>query len=77
MTWEIVVGIIALVGFLITIGTMVGKLVQTLTRLDFTLKALVAEDKANAEKSKADRREIHRQLDDHELRIHDLELKGE
>lgn len=77
MTWEIVVGIIALVGFLITIGTMVGKLVQTLTRLDITLKTVVAEDKANAEKSKADRREIHRQLDDHELRIHDLELKGE
>ncbi len=77
MTWEIVVGIIALVGFLITIGTMVGKLVQTLTRLDITLKALAAEDKANAERSKADRREIHRQLDDHELRIHDLELKGE
>jgi hypothetical protein len=77
MTWEIVVGIIALVGFLTTIGTMVGKLVHTLTRLDLTLKALIAEDKANAERSKADRKEIRRQLDDHELRIHDLELKGE
>jgi hypothetical protein len=77
MTWEIATGIIALVGFLVTIGTMVGKLVHTLTRLDITLKALIAEDKANAEISKKDRKEIHRQLDDHELRIHDLELKGE
>ena len=73
MTWEIVLGLIALVGVCITIGTVLAKLVHTLTRLDVTLGALIEEDRENNIKCKNDRRDIHRQLDEHEIRIHDLE----
>lgn len=70
MSWEIVVGIIALVGFLGTVSGWVWKLAGTLTELSDGLKGL------SDFKTKADEehREIHDKLDDHELRIHDLEI---
>lgn len=69
MSWEIVVGIIALVGFLGTVSTWVWKLAGTLTKLGDGLTAL-SDFKANADK---EHKEIHETLDDHEIRIHDLE----
>ena len=52
MTWEIATGLIALVGFCVTIGTVLAKLVHTLTRLDVTLGALIEEDRENNIKCK-------------------------
>lgn len=71
MSWEIVVGIIALVGFLGTVSSWVWKLAGTLTKLGDGLNSL------SAFKTKADNehKEIHETLDNHELRIHDLENK--
>lgn len=71
MSWEIVLGIIALVGFLGTVSSWVWKLSGTLTKLTDGLNSL-SSFKANADK---EHKEIHDTLDNHELRIHDLENK--
>lgn len=71
MDWEIVVGIIALVGFLSTVSSWVGKLAGTLTRLTEGLNSL-SDFKKNADE---EHEKIHSKLDDHEIRIHDLETK--
>lgn len=71
MSWEIVVGIIALVGFLGTVSSWVWKLSGTLTKLTDGLNSL-SDFKKNADK---EHDEIHSKLDNHELRIHDLENK--
>ena len=80
MTGEIVVGIISLVGFVVSIGTLLFKLSAVLTRLDVTVKDM---QKANADDRKlkeAEHKEMFEILDehgrtlaDHEMRIHDLE----
>lgn len=38
MTWEIIAGLIIITGCLISLGTILTKLVATLTRLDVTLR---------------------------------------
>lgn len=73
MSWEIVAGIIALVGFVGTIATWSGKLSRTLASLETTLNAL----RNTLEELKQDNRESHkefyRRLDDHNDRILRLE----
>lgn len=73
MSWEIVAGIIALVGFVGTIATWSGKLSRTLASLETTLNAL----RATLEELKQDNRESHkefyRRLDDHNDRLLRLE----
>lgn len=71
MTWEIVLGIIALVGFLATVSSWVWKLAGTLTKLTDGLNSL-SEFKKNADE---EHEKIYTKLDDHETRIHDLETK--
>lgn len=73
MSWEIVLGIIALVGFLGTVSTWVWKLAGTLTKLGEGLTSL-SDFKNTAAK---EHKEIHETLDDHEIRIHDLEKRKE
>lgn len=80
MTWEIVVGIIALVGFVVSIGTLLFKLSAVLTRLDVTVKDMQAANAADRKCKEAEHREMYDTLDkhektlsDHEMRIHDLE----
>ena len=75
MSWEIVLGIIALCGAGVTLGGVLAKLIHTLTRLDVTLTAL---DKTVGEDKSANEREhsaIHNKLDDHEGRIKHIEFK--
>lgn len=71
MTWEIFLGIVALVGFLISIGGIIYKLSKVLTSLDITVKGL----SETLKDSKTDRKEIHKKIDDHEQRIGKLEFK--
>lgn len=71
MTWEIFLGIVALVTFLIAIGGIIYKLSRVLTSLDVTVKGL----SETLKDSKTDRKEMHEKLDDHETRISILETK--
>lgn len=82
MTWEIVVGIIALVGFIGSIGVWVSKLSTTLATLSTTIELLVntvKEFKANSHDTHTklfERLGEHSlQLSDHETRIKILEHK--
>lgn len=75
MTWEIVVGLIALIGCAISLGGVLAKLVKTLTRLDVTLTALdksVGEDRRVNSEEHADMRN---KLENHEGRITKIEFK--
>ena len=75
MTWEIVVGLIALIGCAISLGGVLAKLVKTLTRLDVTLTALdksVGEDRRINNEQHA---EFESKLENHEGRITKLEFR--
>lgn len=71
MTWEIFLGIVALVGFVVSIGGIIYKLSKVLTSLDITVKGL----SETLKDSKSDRKEMHKKIDDHETRINVLEFK--
>ena len=82
MTWEIALGIFTLVGFLITIATLVAKLVAAMTKLTITVSEL-SQKFGEAEEQK---RESHKRiweheseqdkwLRNHEDRLHDLDGK--
>lgn len=84
MTWEIVLGIIALVGFVGSIGVWVSKLSTTLATLSTTIELLVN----TVKEFKANSHETHTtlfekigehttMLSDHEVRIKILENKEE
>ena len=64
MTWEIVVGLIALVGFGISVTTPLIKLNTSITKLNCSIDSL------NQNMARSDRRitEHGRQIDDHEHR---------
>lgn len=83
MSWEIVLGLIALVGFVISISTLFGNLSKTLGVLETTIKNLretIDEFKKNSQNThavlykKCD--EHDQKLADHEVRIEILEKKG-
>lgn len=71
MTWEIFLGIVALVGFLISIGGIIFKLSRVLTSLEATVKSLTE----TLQDSKTDRKDMHKKLDNHETRLVKLETK--
>lgn len=80
MTWEIVVGIIALVGFVVSIGALLFKLSAVLTRLEVTVKDMQEANAADRKCKEAEHKEMYDALDEHEkklfnheMRIHDLE----
>ena len=73
MTWEIVAGIIALIGVFGTVATWASKLSRTLANLESTLKALdntLQELKDNNHES---HKEFYKRLNDHDCRIAQLE----
>lgn len=69
MSWEIVAGIIALVGFVISIGKIIANNTKALTQLQCSLNAL---DKT-LEKDESELEKVHNKVDDHEIRISKLE----
>jgi sensor histidine kinase YesM len=80
MTWEIVVGITVLFGFVVSIVAPLFKLSSILTRLDVTVKDMQEANAADRKCKEAEHKEIFDTLDDHErkwnnheMRIHDLE----
>ena len=65
MSWEIVAGIIALVGFVGTIATWSGKLSRTLASLETTLNALRDTLEELKENNRESHKDIYNRLDDH------------
>ena len=74
MTWEIVAGIIALAGFVITIATYAGKQSSLLAELKATLDALNKTLDELKENNRASHKDIYNKLDDHDTRISKLEV---
>ena len=77
MTWEIVVGIIALAGFVGSIAAWVSKLYKTLGILENTIKTLTKVLDAMKTNSHATHKELFRKYTDHEhvLADHEGRLK--
>ncbi len=77
MTWEIALGMIALAGFLITIGTLSARLSAVLTRLEVSVKELSAAVAAHRSENGSDHRFFRQTMENHEKRITVLEERGE
>ena len=75
MTWEIFLGISALVAFVIAIGTIIAKATQMFATLNAAINMLTETLKEFKKDSKSDRKELHDKIDDHETRIGILEIK--
>lgn len=73
MTWEIVLGIIALVGFVGTIATYASKQSSLLAKLETTLGALNNTLEELKENNRASHKDIYNKLDNHDTRITRLE----
>lgn len=71
MTWEIVVGLIALVGFIISIGKIVSNNTEALTEVKCSIDNL--RDAFSEEKEKVEH--IKDEVSNHETRISVLEHK--
>lgn len=76
MTWEILSALIVVVGTLISLGTVLAKLIRVLTRLDDTVKQLRADLDRQREDNNESHKRIYDRLDDHESRIVELERSG-
>lgn len=70
MTWEIVLGIIALVGFFITCATPMIKLNTSITRLNETIGTIRDIVERNDADNKQSHARIYNRLDAHEDAIH-------
>ena len=77
MTWEIMSALIVIVGTLVSLGTVLAKLIRVLTRLDDTVKQLRADLDRQREENRESHKRIYDRLDDHESRIVELERNVE
>lgn len=77
MTWEILSALIVIVGTLISLGTVLAKLIRVLTRLDDTVKQLRADLDRQREENRESHKRIYDRLDNHESRIVELERNGQ
>ena len=73
MTWEMLSALIVIVGTLVSLGTVLAKLIRVLTRLDDTVKQLRANLDRQREENRESHKRIYDRLDDHESRIVELE----
>ena len=69
MTWEIVVGIITLIGVLGTVAAWASKLSRSLSRLETTLKALDDTLQALKDTNHESHKEFYKRLNEHDCRI--------
>jgi hypothetical protein len=75
MTWEIVLGIIALVGFVGSIGVWVSKLSTTLATLSTTIELLVNTVKEFKSNSHETHNTLFKQIGEHSIQISDHETR--
>ena len=74
MTWEIVLGIIALFGFIATCATYASKQSGILSKLEATLNALNETLEELKENNRASHKDIYEKIGNHEKRISKLEV---
>lgn len=74
MTWEIALGIFALVAFVISIVTIAGKWAGVISRLEATLNALNETLEELKENNRASHKDIYDKIADHDKRISKLEV---
>ena len=58
MTWEMLSALIVIVGTLVSLGTVLAKLIRVLTRLDDTVKQL----RADLDRQRVENRESHKRI---------------
>jgi hypothetical protein len=77
MTWEIFLGIVALVGFVGSIGLWIFKLSKILAVLETTVSSLTEAIKEFKEDSKTEHKEMKAQINDHDKQLvdHDKRLE--
>lgn len=75
MSWEIVVGIIALIGVFSTIATWASKLSRSLSSLETTLKGLDETLQELKDNNHESHKEFYKRLNEHDCRITKLEEK--
>lgn len=75
MTWEIAVGIFALVGFVVSIGTFIFKLSGMLTKLQATLDALNSVLDELKRDNADDHKFFRKKLEELEKRLTEVEIK--
>ena len=73
MTWEIVAGIISLLGVFGLVAGWTAKLSRALATLDTTIKALNETITTVQDNNRASHKDFYKKLDDHEIRIVKLE----
>ena len=73
MTWETLSALIIIIGCLITLGGVLGKLVRVLTRLDDTLQHQQTELDRQRDDNRESHKRIYTKIEDHEHRIGELE----
>lgn len=83
MEWQTIASLITLIGCAVSLGTILAKLVKVLTKLEITVSN--QGDQLKSFKKDADEEHKHfekelnahdKKLQEHELRIHDLEREG-
>lgn len=71
MSWEIVVGIITLFGFVISIGKLISNNTKALTELQCSIDSL----KESLKRDENNLKVVEEKVDNHEIRITKLEVK--
>ena len=71
MSWEIVVGIISLFGFVISIGKLISNNTKALTELQCSIDSL----KKSLKRDENNLKVVEEKVDNHEIRITKLEVK--
>lgn len=77
MTWEVVAGIISLIGVFGVIATWTSKLTRTLANLEAVLNALKDTLQELRDDNGADHKHFYKKLAEHEKRIDHLEIINE
>ena len=73
MSWEIVVGIITLFGFVISIGKLISNNTKALTELQCSIDSL----KKSLKRDENNLKVVEEKVDNHEIRITKLEVKDD
>ena len=71
LSWEIVVGIITLFGFVISIGKLISNNTKALTELQCSIDSL----KKSLKRDENNLKVVEEKVDNHEIRITKLEVK--
>lgn len=75
MTWEIVTGLIVLIGCAISVGTIVYKLANILTKLESAIESLRETISLIKSSNADDHEKIFKSIEDFDKRLKDIEIQ--